>query len=476
MEKKIISFITTFLILFNAFCCYSIVGENVKKIEKLDDYDVNVSCENNSMKVYPFETAVYGVVVTNVGNLVDTYILDCPDLIDCCYWSSLSVEVITLNPGKSGIVVLTVEPYYVEEATYTITVRATSTSDPLVNDSIPTFTTVILDDRMIDVSTDKPFYYSGEPVVLSLTNIADEAIEGNPTFEVFNEDHELVYGCYPECWITLMPGESFSDEWISNAPIGKYTVEGIFLTYEETYFDDGSFFILGDNIIEVTTDKKIYESGEMVNLRLTNIGDNVIDGNPTFLIYNFDGDLVYEVYIYLWIELEPGETFDEIWWDQKDKNNQQVPDGNYRLVGQLTASENETYVDDCMFYIGENLPPNPPSVDGPRSGKTNIAYQWNFTSVDPENDDIFYQIDWGDGDVSVWYGPYSSGELIPQSHVYELKGIFIIRSKAKDIYDSESDWTIFEVKIPRNKGIFNIHSILIWLLERFPILKSLLEI
>ena len=48
MNKKIIGWITTFLMLFNAFFCCSIAGENVNKTEKLDDYDVSVSCSNNS--------------------------------------------------------------------------------------------------------------------------------------------------------------------------------------------------------------------------------------------------------------------------------------------------------------------------------------------------------------------------------------------------------------------------------------------
>ena len=479
MNKKIIGLITTFLMLFNAFCCYSIVGENVNKTEKLDDYNVSVSCDDNSMTVYPFETAVYGIEVTNTGDLIDTYILDCPDLIDCCYWSSLSIEVITLNPGKSGIVVLTVEPYYVEEATYTITVRATSTNDPLVEDSVPTFTTVVTDDRVIDVSTDKPVYEPGEPVVLSLTNIADEAIEGNPTIEVFNEDHELVYGCYPDCWITLMPGESFNDEWIPSVPQGKYTVEGIFLTYEEEYFDDESFFILDDNPIEVTTDKNIYESGEMVNLRLTNVGDITINGNPSFLIYNFNGELVHEVYIYLWIELDPSETFDEIWWDQKDKYDQQVPDGGYRLIGQLAASQDEIYVDDYRFFIGENLPPNPPIIIGPPHGKVFVEYEYTFVITDdPEGDPISLRVDWGIGGPGKMHGPFPLGTHVKLKFAWNKIGTFTIRAQTSDPY-SESEWATFKVIMPKNK-IISHNPLFLQFLKRFtnhlPLLERLINL
>jgi len=474
MNKKIIGLITTILMLFNVFCSFSIVGENVNTTEKLDDYNVNVSCDNNSMTVYPFETAVYGVEVTNTGNLVDTYILDCPDLIDCCYWSSLSVEVITLNPGEEGIVVLTVEPYYIEEATYTITVRATSTSDPSVNDSVPTFTTVVIDDRVIDVSTDKPIYYSGEPVVLSLKNIADVEIEGNPTLEVFNEDHELVYGCYPDCWINLSPGESFNHEWIPNVLTGKYTVEGIFITYEEEYFDDESFYILENNIIEVTTDNKTYESGELVNLRLKNIGESIIDGNPSFLIYNLDGELIYEVFIYLWIELEPDETFQEIWWDQKDKNGQQVPDGGYRLIGQLATSENKTYIDDYWFSIGENLPPNPPIIIGPTHGKVFVEYEYTFIIIDdPEGDPISLRVDWGIGGPGKLYGPFPPGTHVKLKYAWRRVGTFTIKAQTVDPY-GESEWITFKVTISRIR--IKTNPFFLQFLERYPTLEILLNI
>ena len=120
-----------------------------------DDYDVDVSCNENHMTVYPNENAVYAILITNTGDRVDTYILDCPDLIDCCYWSSLTTYELTLYPDASDTVILTVIPYWEVEETYTITVRATSITNPTIYDSIPTYTTVILNDRIIDVATDK---------------------------------------------------------------------------------------------------------------------------------------------------------------------------------------------------------------------------------------------------------------------------------------------------------------------------------
>ncbi len=472
MTKKIIGLITTFFVISNIFFSGSIVGENICKKALLDDYNVSVSCDENYMTVYPFETAVYGVKVTNTGEITDTYILDCPDLIDCCYLSSLNFYEISLNPGESGIVILTVQPYWLEENTYTITVRATSTGNPMVSDSVPTYTTVILDDRIIDVSSDKSIYNPGEPVILSLKNIDDQSIEGNPTFEVYNENNELVYGCYPDCWIILDIGEEFLDVWYPNLPLGKYTIEGLFYTYTDLYTDDASFFILDNNPIEVTTDKNIYESGEIVNLKLTNIGDKTIGGNPSFLIYNFNEDLIYEVYIYLWIELDPNEAFNEIWWDQKDKNGNQVPDGGYRLIGQFFMSDDKKYVDDYRFYIGDNLPPAPPGISGPDSGTVGVKYDYEFMiPVDPEGDLISLRVDWGIGGPGKWHGPFQSGTIIPLSYTWNKEGTFTIRAQAMDTYGSVSEWATFEVTIPRNK---NANSI--FFIELFNCFPNLLPI
>jgi len=474
--KKIKGCLTAFLMISSILCCYSIGGEKLHKTGLEDVYSVIISCDDNYMTVYPFETAVYGIEITNKGEIVDTYKLDCPDLIDCCYWSSLNCYEITLHPEETGLVILTVQPYWMEENTYTITVCATSTGNPKVNDSAPTFTTVITDERIIDVSSDKPIYNPGEPVVLSLKNINDQSIEGNPTFEVYNKFHEIVYGCYPDCWIILESGECFTDIWFPNLPQGKYTVEGSFITYTDTYFDDASFFILDNNLIEVATDKNIYESGEMVNLILTNVGDKVISGNPSFLIYNFNDELVHEVFIYLWIELYPNESFNEIWWDQKDLDGNQVSDGGYRLIGQLYTSIEETYVDDYRFYIGDNLPPGPPVINGPSSGEVGVEYDYFFSlAVDPEGDSNFLRVDWGIDGPGKWHGPFPSGTTdVKLNYTWYKKGTFIVRAQAMDEYGSMSEWASLEVTMPRNK--IKISILFMHLFDFFPNLLLMIKL
>ncbi len=99
-----------------------------------------------------------------------------------------------------------------------------------------------------------------------------------------------------------------------------------------------------------------------------------------------------------------------------------------------------------------NEPPTAPDIDGPTSGKPGVEYPYNLCSTDPDGDDIFYCIDWGDGSGEVCIGPYPSGVCPPPvSHTWSEQGIYIIKAKAKDTHDAESEWSTLEVTMPKSK-------------------------
>jgi hypothetical protein len=120
-----------------------------------------------------------------------------------------------------------------------------------------------------------------------------------------------------------------------------------------------------------------------------------------------------------------------------------------------------------------NGPPDLPIINGPISGTVGVEYNWTFISIDPDSDDIYYLVQWGDGCGSQeWVGPYPSGEEVILSHTYCRKGTYSIYSKAMDIYGAESEWGELQVIMPRNKATSNG---LFWrLLEHFPLLKQIL--
>ncbi|MBN1861309.1 MAG: PKD domain-containing protein [Candidatus Thermoplasmatota archaeon] len=145
----------------------------------------------------------------------------------------------------------------------------------------------------------------------------------------------------------------------------------------------------------------------------------------------------------------------------------QTQDGGYLITGE-TGKYNLAAVDVLLIKLqGANAAPNAPVLNGPTSGDYRIEYSWNITAIDPDSDDIFYYIDWGDGTNTSWSMAYTSGETIVRSHKYPAKGTYTITGKAKDIYGAESDWGFLSVTMPCSSTI-PFYDFLIKVFKRFP--------
>ena len=124
-----------------------------------------------------------------------------------------------------------------------------------------------------------------------------------------------------------------------------------------------------------------------------------------------------------------------------------------------------------------NGTPSPPTVSGPSSGKPNRKYSYTLTTTDPEGEQIWYWIDWGDGTNTSWKGPYDSGTEITESHIWKSKENFTIKAKAKDSHDAESNWATLIISVPFSHNILT-PSLWKQLFERyphiFPVLRHLL--
>jgi len=118
-------------------------------------------------------------------------------------------------------------------------------------------------------------------------------------------------------------------------------------------------------------------------------------------------------------------------------------------------------------FGNQNHPPEIPTIKGPASGIKRQTTTYDFTTRDYENDQVYYYIDWGDGNNSGWIGRFDSGARVTQSHTWFTNGTYNITAKAKDSYNQESDWATLTVTMPcsYNKPI---QQFLDWLLQRFP--------
>ncbi len=101
-----------------------------------------------------------------------------------------------------------------------------------------------------------------------------------------------------------------------------------------------------------------------------------------------------------------------------------------------------------LFKTQINQPPPPPTITGPANAKVRTITEYNFTAVDPENDSIYYFIDWGDQITSGWIGPYPSGAVVNQSHTWSKRGPYTIKAKAKNLNGTESDWGTLDITMP----------------------------
>jgi hypothetical protein len=109
--------------------------------------------------------------------------------------------------------------------------------------------------------------------------------------------------------------------------------------------------------------------------------------------------------------------------------------------------------------------PNKPTISGPKNGDPNTEYDFTVTATHPENGELYYYVDWGDGTDTGWDGPVGSGAGRTYSHTYTSEANFKIRAKAKTLEGAESVWAEHPFSTPRNRGIF------FDFLAQFPILR-----
>ena len=104
----------------------------------------------------------------------------------------------------------------------------------------------------------------------------------------------------------------------------------------------------------------------------------------------------------------------------------------------------------CARKTMNNPPEKPERPKGSKTGFTGLNYTYKTSTTDKDGDKLYYMFDWGDGTVTDWLGPYSSGEEVKATHSWKKNGTYLVRVKAKDIHYSESEWSEpMPVSIPK---------------------------
>jgi len=152
--------------------------------------------------------------------------------------------------------------------------------------------------------------------------------------------------------------------------------------------------------------------------------------------------------------------------------------GSYQVQARARFQNNVTLtltVMDELIYTGWSEPlivvvtasgnnaPLAPSISGTQNGNVGDSYDYTFSAVDPDGDQVYIYVEFHQGDAQ-WYGPFASGEALTLSHSWESKGTYTVRAQSKDSTGALSDWSTLPVTMPYS---------FIW---HHPILRMIYEI
>ena len=98
------------------------------------------------------------------------------------------------------------------------------------------------------------------------------------------------------------------------------------------------------------------------------------------------------------------------------------------------------------------LPPSIPTISGEEIGKAFTPITYAFYSDDPENDNIQYFIDWGDGteELSIFY---SSGVVANITHTWTAERTYELIVNAIDEYGAQSEWNYTIVTMENQREV-----------------------
>ena len=112
-------------------------------------------------------------------------------------------------------------------------------------------------------------------------------------------------------------------------------------------------------------------------------------------------------------------------------------------------------------------------IFGSSAIKPNKEYIYNFEATDPQEEEVYFYIDWGDGTIQDWTGPFSSDDPEIFTHTWTESGSYLIKAKAKDTNGYESDWAEFDIAVAKSR---TRQMPFINLLMKHPIILSIIKL
>ena len=181
----------------------------------------------------------------------------------------------------------------------------------------------------------------------------------------------------------------------------------------------------------------------------------LVNSNRSLMFINIDwGDESYSGWLGPY-NINEGVRLAHIWYEG----------GNY-TISVIVFDGHDSWYAKLNVTIIENYSPDMPEIKGPRFVKPHVKHNYTFKAIDPEGDNISYEIRWGDNTSDKWIGAYISGEEMIRNHTYDKPGLYTIIARGKDTNDLIGPWGIFTILVPKAKQIIN--PIFFQFKERFP--------
>jgi len=311
-------------------------------------------------------------------------------------------------------------------------------------------------------------WYNGVDGCLNTDNIIDHvSYETYSVYDWYNPDGNR--------WEVLIR-EDFYNDWDADGSLYEYYDQGSDYQNPAVSAYDGNKIVVFETNEDGDQDIRCFYGTDLATLDEVLIVDT--ESDEVFPdVQHFEGDSFICTYVrdgnlYAKITENAGQNWGEEFM-LNDNDGQVVEEYKTQSLSDngIFCMWEENGVSDIDLFYGiaiDNDGPTAPIIDGPSEGKVNEMQDFYFSATDPEGDDVYYYVDWGDGTTPEWSGPYNSGEEEKFSYYYTDKMDYNIRVKAKDSYGSESDWTELLFTAPKTKTIsFKIF-------ERMPFLLKIL--
>jgi len=231
-------------------------------------------------------------------------------------------------------------------------------------------------------------------------------------------------------------------------------------------------FIGGEDYPEIDVPVKNHDFGELAvddslswDFTVKNIGlaDLIIDD----ISFSGTGSDYLSCSVSFPVIIDPSE--------QEEISLKYTPEEKGELQAIATVESNDPINPDLELTLSGDAigyRPGTPTINGKTNGDAGVEYEYTFVSTDEDGDDLFYWIEWGDGDIEEWTGPHASGSDVKIKHTWIEEGSYEIKSQAKDEDEFIGSWGTLTVTMPRDRAR-NFHYFRF--LGNYPLLYRILQ-